>query len=281
MSVVWPVSVDPEQVPAAAAGSVVVITGASRGLGAGMAARMATLGVRLALCSRSEPPEPDVGGSEHGEVHRARVDVTDASAVDRFAAAVVERFGRIDCWINNAGLLEPISPLAQADPGAVAALVSVNLLGVLHGSATFARHVRERSGPGVLLNMSSGAAHHPYVGWAPYCASKAAVDMASEVLAREEVGSGLRVHACSPGLVDTDMQAAIRATPPERFPAVERFLDAADRGDFNRAEWVADALLALAFADPPPLEVVVRIPDDPVRGTDPGSSARVGRADEG
>jgi NAD(P)-dependent dehydrogenase (short-subunit alcohol dehydrogenase family) len=224
-----------------------------------MAQRFAGVGLRLGLCARTEPalPAADTG------VVAAAVDVTDAAALDRFSADVVERFGRIDLWINNAGLLAPIGPLRAVDPGEVAANVHLNVTGVLYGSATFARHVHTRPGGGVLVNITSGAATKPYEGWAAYCASKAAVDQATRVVAAEEGGAGLRAYAVAPGVVDTDMHAAIRATPADRFPEVERFLQLKRDDSYNSPTWVADHILDLAFGDAPPPDVVLRVPDGP------------------
>jgi len=217
---------------------VAVVTGASRGLGAGLAATFAAEGIRLGLCARTRPDRP-VGA----EAWAASVDVADAESVDRFARDVVERFGGIDVWVNNAGVLEPIGPLATTDPVALARHVDINFLGVAHGSASFSRHVRSRPGGGVLINVSSGAATTPYEGWAPYCASKAAVEMLTEVVAREERVHGLKAYALAPGVVDTDMQALVRSTPIENFPAGDRFRRLHLQGGLNSPEWVARFIL--------------------------------------
>ncbi len=128
------------------------------------------------------------------------------------------------------------------------------MTGVLHGSAVFAEHVRAREGAGTLVNISSGAATNPYEGWAAYCASKAAVDQLTRVVALEEARHGLAAYAVSPGLVDTEMQAAIRATDPASFPQVDRFRRAATEHRFNSPAWVAEHILALAFGPEPPVE---------------------------
>jgi benzil reductase ((S)-benzoin forming) len=243
-------------------GRVAVVTGASRGLGAGVAARFAEAGVLLGLCARHEPIPPEAAARDGALT--AAVDVTDAGAVDRFAAAVADRFGRIDLWVNNAGLLEPIAPLRDADPAGLEAHVRTNVLGVLYGSRAYARHARSRPGGGVLVNIGSGAATTPYPGWAAYCASKAAVDQLTRVVAAEETEAGLRAYAIAPGVVDTDMQALIRETPADVFPDVDRFRRRAATGAFNSPAWVADHLLDLAFRAPTePWEVVCRVPDQP------------------
>lgn len=256
---------------AALSGRVAVVTGASRGLGAGLAAHFASAGLRLGLCARHRPelvaatrPRAHHGRIEPPEPPLAQaVDVADPDALGAFADAVLERFGRIDLWVNNAGVLAPVGPLADAEPGDLARHVAVNVAGVLYGSRLFARHVRERAGEGVLVNISSGAATSPYEGWAPYCAAKAAVDMATEVVAREGRSSGLRAYAVAPGVVDTDMQEAVRATDEASFPAVGRFRQLAADDAFNSALWVADHVLDLAFGDDPPTAVRLRVPDEP------------------
>jgi NAD(P)-dependent dehydrogenase (short-subunit alcohol dehydrogenase family) len=249
------------------AGRVAVVTGASRGIGAGMAARFAAHGMALGLCARSEPPAPaEAGGTgAAGRVLTAAVDVTDAAAVEAFAAAVVERFGRIDLWVNNAGVLAPIGPLRDADPDALEAHVRTNVTGVLLGSRAMARHVRSRAGGGALVNVSSGASRSVYPGWAAYGGAKAAVDQLTRVVAAEEADAGLRAVALAPGVVDTDMQAMIRATSEDDFPALERFLELKRDDTFNSPAWVADQLLLHAFGDGPGIgdDVVVRVPDEP------------------
>ena len=245
--------------PTPVSGRVAVVTGASRGLGAGLAIHFAASGMHLGLCARHRPVT-----AQDGDI-TAAVDVTDRAALDAFATAVVARYGRIDLWVNNAGLLGPIGPLAEADPDLIRRTVDVNVTGVLHGTAVFARHVRSRPGPGALVNISSGAATKSYEGWAAYCATKAAVDQLTRVVALEEARHGLVAYAVSPGLVDTDMQAAIRASDESAFPEVARFRRAAEEHRFNSPAWVAEHVLALAFGPQRP-DTVVRVPDQAVSG---------------
>lgn len=225
------------------AGKVAVITGASRGLGAGIAAECARQGLKLGLCARNEAALP-----ASDDVLVDSFDIVDDAAVERFAAAVAERFGGIDLWINNAGILEPVDQLREVSSSDFRRHLDVNVLGVFHGTRAFVRHLRARGKPGVLLNISSGAARAPYSGWAAYCAGKAAVDRLTEVVDLEERDAGLlTAYSVAPGIIDTDMQALIRSVSADRFPDVERFKQLKADDAFSTAESVATALLDLAF----------------------------------
>jgi len=239
-------------------GRCAVVTGASRGLGAGLALDFAARGMRLGLCARSPSVLP---GSE--DVVCEQLDVADEAGMEAFTARVVERFGAIDLWINNAGVLEPIGPLRDVETDAFRAHIETNLVGVFLGTRAFVRHLRESGRPGVLVNVSSGAAWKAYRGWSAYCAGKAAVERLTECVAAEEEGTGLRAYSVAPGVVDTDMQALIRECPAERFPDVERFWELKREDRYNTPAFVARELLALAFdPDRRPEDVAVRLPDE-------------------
>lgn len=236
-------------------GRTALVTGASGGIGAGIAERFGALGVRLALCARTEPTLPDGASGT-----TARVDVTDAAAVAAFVDRAAVELGPIDLCVANAGILGPLGPLRDDDPDAVAATFRTNVEGVAHTAAAYARHVRSRPGGGVFLGISSGAGRNPTAGWAPYAASKAAVDALCQALAEEEADAGLRVVAVAPGVVDTGMQEAIRASTPEAFPRHGQFVRMKADEAFNTPGFVADHLLRLAFAPEPGDDVLVRLP---------------------
>lgn len=220
---------------------VLAITGASSGLGAGLARVAADAGARLALCSRRAPAL-----AEGSRVLATQLDVTDAPALERFAAAAFDRFGRVDLWINNAGLLEPIGPLRELDPAAMHRLLDVNVLGVAYGSRAYVRELHRRDASGTLINVSSGAGRKAYYGWTLYCATKAAVDRLSESLALEE-SPRLAVYAVAPGLVDTAMQTAIRSKTADEFAEVQRFKEAHAAHALQSPEGVGEKLLRFAF----------------------------------
>ena len=236
-----------------------MVTGASRGLGAGMAARFAEHGLLLGLCARTEPVPPPGTRSV-----TESVDVTDAAAVERFASNVADALGPIDLWVNNAGVLEPMGPQRTHEADAVDRALLVNIGGVANGTRSFTRRARTWTpSRRVLVNVSSGAATSIYEGWSIYGATKAAVDHFTEIVAAEE--PDLTCHAVAPGVVDTEMQAQIRTHDESTFPAVGRFRARHEAGAWNSPAWVADHLLGLLAGTLVPGEVVYRVPDEPRR----------------
>lgn len=236
----------------------IVITGASRGIGAGMAEEFARMGHQLALCARTCPTAP-AGSRNLCE----SVDVTDTEAMEAFATRVATELGPVDLWINNAGILGTIAPIRDLSPADFQQLMNINVLGVFNGSRSFIQHRRSIGGGGVLINISSGAALRGVAGWGAYCASKAAVDRFSEALAQEEADSHIQILSVAPGVVDTDMQANIRASSEENFPAVERFRQMKASNQFNTAPFVARELYAMAFdSTKHPEGVVARVANE-------------------
>lgn len=244
-------------------GKVAFISGASRGLGAALATRFSEVGLRLVLCSRTSP---SLAASE--TVISNSIDVRDEKALDSLVSQAEERFGAIDLWVNNAGVLEPIQPIRDVALEDFRTHIDINLGGVFVGTRTYVRHLRRsQKRGGVLINVSSGAAWSPYAGWGAYCAGKAGVERLTEVVAIEEAGIGLRAYSVAPGVIDTGMQTLIRASSAENFPEVERFQERKRNDDFNSARYVADEFLAIAFdPDRTPKSVEVRIEDEPRSG---------------
>jgi len=239
-------------------GKVAFISGASRGLGAGLAERFAELGLRLVLCSRTLPAL-----EASATVIAASLDVRDEKALDALVEQAEERFGAIDLWVNNAGVLDPIQPIRDVSLEDFREHIDINLTGVFVGSRAYARQLRRLQKGGVLINVSSGAAWNPYAGWGAYCAGKAGVERLTEVVAVEEAEIGLRAFSIAPGVIDTAMQSLIRASTVENFPDLERFQELKRSGNFNSARYVADEFLSIAFdPDCEPGSVAVRLENE-------------------
>lgn len=192
-------------------GKVVVITGASRGIGAASAEVFAAAGARVVLLARSEDQVEALAASIGPAALALTCDVGDAAAVQDAVDKAVAWGGRLDVLINNAGVIEPIARLADADPAAFARAVQINLNGVFHGMRA-AIPVMRAQGAGTIITVSSGAAHNPLEGWGAYCSAKAGAAMLTRVAHLEEAPAGLRIMGLSPGTVATDMQVVIKAS---------------------------------------------------------------------
>ena len=185
--------------------AVVVITGASSGIGRAAALRLAHRARALALCARSGEALAEVAEECESRgaatLHRA-VDVGDENAVEAFAEAVEEDFGRIDVWVNNAGAIA-YGPFEEIPSEVFRGIVETNLMGQVHGARSALRRFRAQ-GSGVLINMSSvwGRVSSPQV--TPYIVSKNAVRAFSECLAGELVDEEeIHVATMVPQAVDT------------------------------------------------------------------------------
>lgn len=188
-------------------GQVVLITGASRGIGAEAARAFAQAGAKVGIAARDRSAL-DALAAETGALALS-CDVADRRQVESAVAAMVERFGRLDVLVNNAGVIDPIATLRDADPDAWGCAIDVNLKGVFFGMRA-ALPVMEAQGAGTIITVGSGAAHNPLDGWSAYCASKAGAWMLTRVADVEARGAGLRIMSLSPGTVATDMQRTIR-----------------------------------------------------------------------
>jgi short-subunit dehydrogenase len=204
--------------------AVVVITGASSGIGRAAALRFARRGSSLALCSRSGAALKETAAECEGagaKVVFQELDVSEEDAVEALAALAVERFGRIDVWVNNAGVIA-YGEFLDIPSDVFRQVIETNLMGQVHGARTALRRFKQQDA-GVLINMSSvwGRVSSPQV--APYIVSKNAVRALSECLRGELPTDGdIHITTLSPQAVDTPIfdHAAnfsghrIRAIPP-------------------------------------------------------------------
>jgi NAD(P)-dependent dehydrogenase (short-subunit alcohol dehydrogenase family) len=197
---------------------VILVTGASRGIGSAVARWLAAIGCNLALVARSVA-HLNASAAEIGQLGgTALVLPGDIAASDFCAHAVAEtqaRFGRLDALINNAGIFEPVASTADADPAAWQRTLAVNLLGPFYLSRAALPALRRRRGR--IVNVSSGAATLALPAAGAYCVSKAGLNHFTRVLAAEE--PAVTAVAVRPGVVDTDMQALIRRLGPAAMPA--------------------------------------------------------------
>jgi NAD(P)-dependent dehydrogenase (short-subunit alcohol dehydrogenase family) len=223
--------------PGRLAGKVALVTGASRGLGAAVAVRLAAEGAHLVLAART------TGGLEEvddriralgGSASLVPLDLRDLDRIDDLAAALYQRWGRLDILVGNAGELGVLAPLGHIPPQTWAEVVDVNL----HANWRLIRGLDpllRAADAGRAIFVTSAAARTVSAYWGAYAVSKAALEMLVRIYAAEVAGTAVRVNLIDPGPVRTRLRA--RAFPgenPARLPS---------------PEGVADAFLALALPE--------------------------------
>ena len=223
------------------AGKTVVITGASRGIGAEAAGVFAAAGANVALIARSSDAIEKLAAEIGEQAIALTCDVASYASVEGAIAKAKETFGSVDILINNAGVIEPIAHLASADPDEWGTVIDINLKGVFNGIRAVLP-MMIASGGGSILTISSGAAHGPVEAWSHYCASKAAVKMLTECVHKENGADGIRAIGLSPGTVATQMQVEIKASGINPVSQL-------DWDVHIPADWPARALLWMCGSD--------------------------------
>jgi NADP-dependent 3-hydroxy acid dehydrogenase YdfG len=217
-------------------GKVVVVTGASSGIGEATARLLAARGARVVLgARRADRLEKIVGEirSAGGQTLAHSVDVTKREEVKALVDAAVAHFGRIDVLVSNAGYM-PLSPLAADKVEEWERTIQVNVMGVLYGISAALPHFQAQ-GSGHLINVSSVAGHLVFPGAAVYCGSKYAVRAIAEGF-RQEAGPTIRSTIISPGAVESELASHI--TDAATAEAVKGFTNIA-----IPAEAIAQAIL--------------------------------------
>lgn len=206
------------------------MTGAGRGIGRAIARALAAAGAEVAVLSRSADQVAETATvitSAGGHALALPADVTDREAVSASVQAVLDRFGRIDLLVNNAGANTVFGPAWEVDPDAWWADVRVNLLGpFLCSAAVLPAMVARRRGR--IVNIASGTAGRAFPNNSAYAASKAALVRLTDCLSAEAAPHGISVFALGPGTVRSAMSLGL-----ERSAAGRR--------------WLADAIAALRF----------------------------------
>jgi len=196
---------------------VIIVTGASRGLGASVAVWLGRIGAAVALVAQTHRALEQTATQVQNQGGTPLVlpaDVRHATACATVISKTLENFGCIDALVNNAGVFQPLAAVANADPDLWRYNIEVNLLGPFQMTRAAMGPLRQQGGR--IVNVSSGAANHPIAMASAYCAAKAGLNHFTRVLAEEE--PSLTVVAVRPGVVDTAMQVYIREQGPGVMP---------------------------------------------------------------
>ncbi|MFO1158344.1 MAG: SDR family NAD(P)-dependent oxidoreductase [Reyranellaceae bacterium] len=239
------------------AGRIVLVTGASRGLGAATALAFAAEGAHCVLVART------VGGLEAlddkikeagGSATLVPLDVTDGPGIDRLGAALYERFGRLDVLLGNAAILGTLSPVGHIEPQTFEQVIAVNLTANWRLIRSLDPLLR-RSDAGRAIFVTSGITRRAVPYWGAYAASKAALEMLVGIYAAEVAHTAVRVNLFNPGPMRTAMRSQAfpgeepaRQTPPEAH--AESLIQLALPACTMNGQWIAgDAALAAASSD--------------------------------
>ena len=200
---------------------VIVLTGATRGLGRALVPRFAAAGHTVLGCGRSADHVRQLQ-AEFGPPHDFEaVDVRDAAAVEAWAARLLASHGPPDLLVNNAALMNTPAPLWQVPVAEFDALLAVNVAGVFRVVRAFAPAMAARRA-GVVVNLSSGWGRSVSAEVAPYCATKYAVEGMTLALA-QELPKGMAAVPLNPGVIDTDMLRQAWADGAAAYPTADRW----------------------------------------------------------
>ena len=186
-------------------GKVVVITGATAGLGKGFIPAFLAEGCKVAVCGRDEK-RCAVVRAEYPDILVVRADVAKQADLEHLAEETVKAFGGIDIWINNAGVIGEAKMLLETSADQWDATMDVNFKGVFVATKIAAPYLARRGG-GVIINASSFAVLMPAAGGGAYAASKAGVSALTKVFAAELAPKNIRVVEYVPAVFDTAMNA--------------------------------------------------------------------------
>lgn len=186
---------------------VAIVTGGSRGIGAAIARKLASMATNVVICGRNQSELQQTAASitsQGGHCEGLVCDVADLASVDRFAQTVLDKYRRVDVLVNNAGVGTFGGPLHTLPPDQWDRVINTNLRGVYHTIRAFApKMIEQKSGD--IINISSIASKNPLPNGAVYAASKWGLNGLTYSVAEELRGHNIRVTVVCPGSVDTDL----------------------------------------------------------------------------
>lgn len=225
------------------AGKVVVVTGAARGIGAGIARAFVDSGAQVVICDKDEQGgralEQELGGAVF-----MRCDLTLEEDVRTLLSDTVRRFGRLDCVVNNAGSHPPLQPFEETTAQGFRELLELNLLGTYTLCKLALPHLRKSRGN--IINISSLVGAVGQLQGVPYAATKGAVTALTKALALDESQYGVRVNCISPGNIWTPLWQELAALAPDPRAAIREGAMAQPLGRMGQPAEVGAAAVFLA-----------------------------------
>ncbi|MBP6018320.1 MAG: SDR family NAD(P)-dependent oxidoreductase [Burkholderiaceae bacterium] len=226
--------------------TVAIVTGASKGLGQALAQGLLGPNVHLISVARGVDAQLAAKAALTScTLQHVQADLSDPASLNTVIQPVIAALPRTASrylLINNAGMVTPIGQAPSLDNLlAINQAFALNVSSVIALTALFLQATQGLDADRRVLNISSGAGRGPTPGWGVYCATKAALDMYTQVVQAEN--HDVRIVALAPGVIDTDMQSTIRGTQTSDFPNVDRFVQMHQHGQLASATTIANAIL--------------------------------------
>lgn len=218
---------------------IVIVTGASRGIGLALLKQLQEKGKKVIGLARTIPEEADDFIS---------IDFAELGQLENTLSKIIAEY-RVRATsftlINNAGTVEPIGLIGEVAAEEITQATAINLTAPMILSNAFIQELSQFVGPKKIMNISSGAGRKVYEGWGAYCTTKAGLDHFSRIIAAEQTDVENRVDVVSiaPGIIDTSMQQTIRSSKEKSFPLLEQFIDYKDQGLLSSPQETARKLI--------------------------------------
>ncbi|MGM0875501.1 MAG: (S)-benzoin forming benzil reductase [Bacillota bacterium] len=229
-----------------------IVTGASRGLGEAIVKELLVNNNVIFYLSRTRNlPLEELAASKNTSIYFEECDL---SEVGQLGVVIKKVFSKIDLQqgkkitlINNAGMIEPIKNVGDADEKDIVSNVQINLLAPMILCEHFINETKAFNDQSVIVNITSGAANRPIAGWSSYCSTKAGLNMFTTTIGAEQVERENKVLAISfsPGIMDTTMQSTIRTAEKDDFPSINQFKEYHENGLLRSPNFVARTLIKL------------------------------------
>ncbi len=237
-----------------------IITGASRGLGEGLAMELLCEGHHLFCISRSESNKlKHLAAARNCAIDFFSFDLAVSQDIPHLAGRIFEKIDGEKATgvflVNNAGIIRPVGRVEDCPSEQTELHIRINLMAPMLLTSAFIRHTAGMKKQKRILNISSGAARNPYYGWSHYCTGKAALEMFGRCVSEEQKQEAYPVEtmAVAPGIIDTDMQAVIRGSSEREFIHRDKFVALKESGQLVSpalaGKKLARLLLSNSFSD--------------------------------
>jgi len=234
----------------------IIITGASKGLGEGIAIELLHESHHLICISRGKSEKLEkLAAAKACPISFFSFDFSKTAEIPNLAQSIFEqiRFEKASgiYLINNAGVIQPVGRAEDCAPEEVEKHIRINLISPMLLTASFIKYAQSLKVEKRVINISSGAAQNPYNGWSSYCTGKAGIDMFTQCVGTEQkdTQSPVEIMAVAPGVIDTEMQTTIRATTEEQFIHRKKFVELKETGQLVPPQIAGKRIAQLLFSN--------------------------------